>query len=76
MELPTLAQPVMRKISFSAVMGGVTPQRLECGPWIGTAPFCNAHCSACGPNQVCQRSDCGDGSCCWSGKKVRCCTEV
>eukprot|EP01084_Bolivina_argentea_P058493 106817_1 len=39
--------------------------------WIGTAPFCNAHCSDCGG--YCIASDvCGDGECCISGNKVLC----
>ena len=84
MKLPIQAQPIMRKISRSVAVGGVTPQQqkcptgqqVECGSWIGTAPWCNAHSSACGPNQCYQTSKCGDGSCCRRGQKVRCCTPI
>jgi len=71
MQLPIQAQPILRKTSTSVAMGGVTP--LECTSWYGTAPFCGAHCSQCPDGWRCDTSDCGDGACCWSGQKVRCC---
>jgi hypothetical protein len=43
--------------------------------WLGTAPFCGATPSMCQdlPGYVYVEDDkCGDGSCCWSGKKVKC----
>jgi len=43
--------------------------------FIGTAPFCSPSPYACGklPGYVPgESSDCGDGSCCMTGKKIRC----
>lgn len=71
MQLPIQAQPILRKTSTSVTTGGVTP--LDCTSWYGTAPFCDAHCSQCPSGWTCETSDCGDGACCWSGQKVRCC---
>uniref|UniRef100_T1J942 Uncharacterized protein n=1 Tax=Strigamia maritima TaxID=126957 RepID=T1J942_STRMM len=39
--------------------------------WDGTAPFCNGSCKP--KENVCSYSNGGDGSMCWSGRKVRCC---
>jgi hypothetical protein len=38
--------------------------------WRGTAPFCDGECLP-GEEEV-ERSECGDGSCCWTGTKVLC----
>jgi len=38
--------------------------------WRGTAPFCEGECLP-GEEQI-GTSDCGDGSCCWTGHKVLC----
>ena len=38
--------------------------------WRGTAPFCDGQCL---PNErEVQRSECGDGGCCWTGSKALC----
>jgi hypothetical protein len=40
--------------------------------WSGNAPFCNGECK--GPRYAPVKADnCGDGHCCWTGKKVLCC---
>ena len=38
--------------------------------WRGTAPFCEGRCLP-GETQVAS-SNCGNGACCWSGRKVLC----
>ncbi|KAF2017212.1 hypothetical protein BU24DRAFT_420248 [Aaosphaeria arxii CBS 175.79] len=38
--------------------------------WDGAAPWCEGSCPA--THVAKQTSDCGDGSCCWSGHKVWC----
>jgi hypothetical protein len=38
--------------------------------WEGTAPWCEGSCPAGFDTK--QSSNCGDGSCCWSGSKVWC----
>jgi hypothetical protein len=41
--------------------------------WKGSAPFCGGDCNDCDDGDHCvMQNDCGDGSVCWSGKKVLC----
>ncbi|OWA51233.1 hypothetical protein BV898_15727 [Hypsibius exemplaris] len=40
--------------------------------WEGTAPFCSPVCSD-GWYRA-DSSRCGDGACCWTGVKYKCCT--
>ena len=43
--------------------------------WIGTAPFCNPHPDQCEKTPGYKAVDtdkCGDSSCCWTGKKIKC----
>ena len=43
--------------------------------WIGTAPFCKPHPDQCEKTpgyKATIQDQCGDGSCCWSGKKIKC----
>lgn len=43
--------------------------------YIGTAPFCNPskhQCTATPGYYADEEDTCGDGSCCWSGKKIAC----
>ncbi|GAU91386.1 hypothetical protein RvY_03649 [Ramazzottius varieornatus] len=42
--------------------------------WVGTAPFCQMGCES-GENEM-EKSACGDGACCWSGYKLRCCKPI
>ncbi|CAH1252512.1 PRSS12 [Branchiostoma lanceolatum] len=42
--------------------------------WEGTAPFCNP--GGCDRGYHVSSSNCGDGDCCWSGSKIKCCTDV
>ncbi|OQV25465.1 hypothetical protein BV898_00406 [Hypsibius exemplaris] len=39
--------------------------------WIGTSPFCTDSCVA-GEQEV-EKSTCGEGACCWTGYKLKCC---
>jgi hypothetical protein len=45
-----------------------------CGPWDGTAPFCDGECH-CGPGEYCETSPDGDGTTCLTGSKARCCPD-
>ncbi|XP_066287520.1 uncharacterized protein [Branchiostoma lanceolatum] len=42
--------------------------------WYGTSPFCDGSC----PNvkTAVERDECGDGACCWTGQKVKCCIKA
>ncbi|XP_066287534.1 uncharacterized protein [Branchiostoma lanceolatum] len=40
--------------------------------WYGTAPFCDGSCPNVRKAAV-EWSKCGDGRCCWTGQKVKCC---
>ena len=42
--------------------------------WSGTAPLCRGGPCAAGYKQI-GTSNCGDGSCCWTGHKVHCVCE-
>lgn len=75
MKLPILNPPITRTDNFTG-MGKVVPQGWECGPWLGTAPYCEGDCSQCAPGEQCRESSWGDGSSCSSGKKVQCCRFV
>ncbi|QPG95375.1 hypothetical protein C2857_000323 [Epichloe festucae Fl1] len=39
--------------------------------WSGTSPFCAGACPE-GYQDV-ETSNCGDGACCWTGYKKKCC---
>ncbi|KAF5605935.1 uncharacterized protein FSUBG_6271 [Fusarium subglutinans] len=41
--------------------------------WQGTAPYCEGECEAGWSERG--RSQCGDGSCCWTGSKALCCED-
>lgn len=45
--------------------------------WAGTAPFCKrgGYCSWDDKALTCVYDDCGDGKCCWAGRKVLCCRD-
>jgi len=51
----------------------LSPAELYCY-WDGTSPFCAGGC----PQGYYEdrRDTCGDGACCWTGYKVRCCKNV
>lgn len=43
--------------------------------WLGTSPFCSPdeiQCSATPGFGVGKKDKCGDGNCCWTGKKIEC----
>ncbi|XP_066271929.1 uncharacterized protein [Branchiostoma lanceolatum] len=42
--------------------------------WEGTAPFCNP--GGCDRGYHVSTSSCGDGNCCATGSKIKCCTDV
>jgi len=42
--------------------------------WDGTAPFCEGDCRRRRYSQV-DTDKCGDGKCCWTGMKVKCCMD-
>ncbi|KAL5584508.1 hypothetical protein ACKRZS_003122 [Fusarium odoratissimum] len=41
--------------------------------WSGTAPYCAGECEPGWHERG--RSQCGDGSCCWTGSKALCCED-
>ncbi|KAH7255357.1 uncharacterized protein BKA55DRAFT_736733 [Fusarium redolens] len=41
--------------------------------WSGTAPYCSGECEPGWTERG--RSQCGDGSCCWTGSKALCCED-
>ncbi|KAF5578342.1 hypothetical protein FPCIR_11592 [Fusarium pseudocircinatum] len=41
--------------------------------WEGTAPYCAGECEPGWSKRG--RSQCGDGSCCWTGSKALCCED-
>ncbi|KAF5544861.1 hypothetical protein FNAPI_9300 [Fusarium napiforme] len=41
--------------------------------WEGTAPYCDGECESGWSERG--RSQCGDGSCCWTGSKALCCED-
>ncbi|XP_078659644.1 uncharacterized protein LOC144904557 [Branchiostoma floridae x Branchiostoma belcheri] len=42
--------------------------------WEGTAPFCNP--GGCDSGIQVASGSCGDGACCWTGHKIKCCNGV
>ncbi|XP_066287529.1 uncharacterized protein [Branchiostoma lanceolatum] len=42
--------------------------------WYGTAPFCGGSCLNF--QKAVKWTDCGDGACCWTGQKVKCCPKA
>ncbi|KAI8520941.1 hypothetical protein Bbelb_006950, partial [Branchiostoma belcheri] len=42
--------------------------------WEGTAPFCNP--GGCDSGIQVASSSCGDGACCWTGHKIKCCNDT
>ncbi|XP_078614745.1 uncharacterized protein LOC144883920 isoform X1 [Branchiostoma floridae x Branchiostoma japonicum] len=50
---------------------GTGGSSLECY-WEGLAPFCNP--GSCDRGYQVATDRCGDGECCWTGNKIKCCT--
>ncbi len=52
-------------IILSLVIGA----HADCQFWSGTAPFCSGSCGGC---KTLATSNCGNGACCWTGRKALC----
>lgn len=57
-------------IGILFISSGLQIGMAEADTWRGTAPFCAGNCLP-GEQEI-QRSNCGDGACCWTGSKALC----
>jgi len=69
---------IARPAEQSADTSGVADATLDSAAlycyWDGTSPFCAGGCPEGYYEE--RRNSCGDGACCWTGVKVRCCKNV
>ena len=77
MNFPIQARPVQRSRalgSTSPAAGGIQPSACF---YSGSAPSCEGEPGDCVARgfKFCGYSDCGDGACCTTGRKVLCCAD-
>ncbi|XP_032820365.2 protein lev-9-like [Petromyzon marinus] len=69
----SLCLPLLLAVLFvpaAALIAPAPPPGVREEFWVGSAPLCWGHCRD--PYRAVQSDPCGDGACCWAGRKTLC----